>query len=87
MSEGRGWACVNWKAPKKCKGVSRLFSTIVGARDVGRIESQLEGVNKGWAQLEVSVFARGPSYRESAKKSKERQEKTLGACFSTVSVL
>ena len=30
-SEGRGWACVNWKAPQKCKGVPRLFSMIVGA--------------------------------------------------------
>ena len=27
--EGRGWACVNWKMPQKCKSVPRLLSTIV----------------------------------------------------------
>ena len=28
--EGRGWTCVNWKTPKKCKCVPRLVSMIVG---------------------------------------------------------
>ena len=27
--EGRGWTCVNWKMPQKCKSVPRLLSTIV----------------------------------------------------------
>ena len=27
--EGRSWACVNWKTPKKCKSVPRLLSMIV----------------------------------------------------------
>ena len=28
--EGRGWTCVNWKMPQKCKSVPRLLSMIVG---------------------------------------------------------
>ena len=28
--EGRGWTCVNWKTPQKCKSVPRLLSMIVG---------------------------------------------------------
>ena len=27
--EGRGWTCVNWKTPQKCKSVPRLLSMIV----------------------------------------------------------
>ena len=27
--EGRGWACVNWKTPQKCKSVPRLLSMSV----------------------------------------------------------
>ena len=27
--EGRGWTCVNWKTPLKCKSVPRLLSMIV----------------------------------------------------------
>ena len=36
---------------------------------------------------EVSVLAKCPSYRESNKRSKERQRPTLGVCFIEVSVL
>ena len=25
LGEGRGWTCVNWKTPQKCKSVPRLF--------------------------------------------------------------
>ena len=28
--EGRGWTCVNWKTPQKCKSVPRLLFMIVG---------------------------------------------------------
>ena len=28
--EGRGWTCVNWKMPQKCKSVPRLLSMIEG---------------------------------------------------------
>ena len=28
--EERGWTCVNWKTPQKCKSVPRLLSMIVG---------------------------------------------------------
>ena len=27
--EGRGWACVNWKTPQKCKSIPRILSIIV----------------------------------------------------------
>ena len=30
--EGRGWACVNWKTPQKCKSIPRLMSVIVWKR-------------------------------------------------------
>ena len=30
--EGRGWTCVNWKTPQKCKSVPRLLSVIVDKR-------------------------------------------------------
>ena len=29
--EGRGWTCMNWKTPQKCKSVPRLLSMIVDA--------------------------------------------------------
>ena len=32
--EGRGWTCVNWKKPQKCKSVSRLLSMIVDCKRV-----------------------------------------------------
>ena len=28
--EGKGWTCVSWKTPQKCKSVPRLLSMIVG---------------------------------------------------------
>ena len=30
LGEGRGWTCVNWKIPQKCRSVPRLLSMIVG---------------------------------------------------------
>ena len=30
--ERRGWTCVNWKTPQKCKSVRRLLSVIVDKR-------------------------------------------------------
>ena len=40
-----------------------------------------------WDSHNVSVLLRCPSYKESTKRSKERQEPTLGLRFSEVPVL
>ena len=40
-----------------------------------------------WDQNSVPVLERCPSYRESTKRSNERQGATLGVPFSKVSVL
>ena len=40
--EGRGWACMNWKTPQKCKSIPRLMSVIVWKR------GGMEKVNFQW---------------------------------------
>ena len=40
--EGRGWTCVNWKTPQKCKSVPRLLSMIVWKRG-GKKKGNFEG--------------------------------------------
>ena len=40
--EGRGWTCVNWKTPQKCKRVPRLLSMIVWKRG-GKKKGNFEG--------------------------------------------
>ena len=43
--EGRGWTCVNWKTPQKCKSVPRLLSMIVSKRG-GKKKGNFEGFFK-----------------------------------------
>ena len=40
--KGRGWACVNWKTPRKRKSVPRLLSMIVGLLSL-RLSSHYTG--------------------------------------------
>ena len=49
--ERRGWACVDWKIPKKCKSVPRLFSMIVGSgtsSEWNRCTDIISGENQWW---------------------------------------
>ena len=49
--EGRGWTCVYWKTPQKCKSVPRLLSVIVSrifdcfSRRFGKVVFNLEESN------------------------------------------
>ena len=71
------------KGSKKKTGINSRCPLDIGIR---LIESQIKGVKKCRDQFLVSVLKRCPSYRESNKRSKERQGPTLGVRFTEVSV-